>query len=300
MRDGDCVSFLQWCLPRMGLRWRGFRRVRGTVCKRVSRRLRELGLSDVGGYRDYLIDHPDEWVRLEEFCRIPISRFWRDRAVFDWLAETALPRLAAQAATRGDGLVRCWSAGCASGEEAYSVRMAWAQHAERACPEAGIEIIATDVDRTMIDRARAGRYEEGSFRDLPAAWRESGFTREGETFLVRDEMRDGVTFVLQDLLSAAPDGLFDLVLCRNVAFTYFDADGQREALARIASKLRPEGLLVIGGHEELPGDALGFEQAADAMPVYRRARDVSASLHKRPAWAEAANPGPAHQTPRRT
>ncbi len=280
MRDRDCVAFLRWCLPQMGLRWRGFRKVRRTVCKRVTRRMRVLGLADVAAYESYLGEHPSEWGRLDAFCRIPISRFWRDRAVFDWLAADALPARAAAAARRRDPVVRCWSAGCASGEEPYSLRMAWAQQAEIAQLSARIEIIATDAEEIMIARAQAGRYSEGSLRSLPPDWRARAFARDGDLFVLRPAPRDGVVFRQQDLRKAWPDGPFDIILCRNGAFTYFDTDGQCEILVRIVERLRPDGLLIIGGHEQLPEGGPAFVLAADSLPVYRRAdliRDRTAS-----------------------
>ncbi len=124
MTNDECVAFLQWCLPRLGMRWAGFRKVRKTVCKRVARRLHTLGLPDADAYRRYLVGHEAEWPRLDAMCRIPISRFWRDRGVFDLLADEVFPALATAAAARGDNCLRVWSAGCASGEEPYSVRLA--------------------------------------------------------------------------------------------------------------------------------------------------------------------------------
>jgi len=125
VRDQDCVRFLQTCLPRLGLNWAGYRKVRRTVCKRIGRRMRELGLSDIAAYGQLLEHSPEELARLDAFCRIPISRFYRDRAVFDALGRTLLPDLAKRAGTRGDREVRCWSAGCASGEEVYTLRLLW-------------------------------------------------------------------------------------------------------------------------------------------------------------------------------
>ncbi len=93
--------------------------MRGTVCKRVARRIRALGLADVAAYCAVLEADTSEWRRLDAMCRIPISRFWRDRDVFDSLARDVFPLLAAAAVERGDALVRVWSAGCASGEEPY-------------------------------------------------------------------------------------------------------------------------------------------------------------------------------------
>ncbi len=271
MRDSDCVAFLQVSLPRLGLRWRGYRKVRRTVCKRIARRLRELGLRDLDAYQAYLADHAEEWQRLDTFCRIPISRFWRDRALFDWLAETAFPALAATAAHRDDPVVRCWSAGCASGEEAYSLRLAWAQHAEAAWPSTRIEITATDADETMVARAQAGRYSAGSVRELAPSVRESVFDRDDDEFILRDEAKQGVMIALQDLRKAWPDGFFDVIACRNCVFTYFSAERQRHSLNRLTQRLAPGGLLIIGGHERLPDDKGRFAPAANGLPVYRLA-----------------------------
>ena len=83
MRNEECVLFLQWALPQLNLRWKGFRRVRQQVCKRIQRRLKELELPDFNAYRFYLKTHPEEWLVLDSYCQITISRFYRDRDVFN-------------------------------------------------------------------------------------------------------------------------------------------------------------------------------------------------------------------------
>lgn len=269
MRDRDCVEFLQWCLPRLGLRWPGYRKVRGTVCKRVGRRLRALGLVGLDAYRDVLAADTREWEHLEAFCRIPISRFWRDRGVFERLGRDVLPALAADVRARGERLVRCWSAGCASGEEAYSLRIAWREEVQPGFPAAEISILGTDAEPTMIARAVAARYGAGSLKDLPAAWRESAFDRDDGAFQLRPELKHGVVFRLQDIREKQPDGPFDLILCRNLVFTYFQEPLQRAVLERIDCRLRGGGVLVIGSHERLPDGAPGYARL-DGLPVYRK------------------------------
>src|SRR5262245_42618359 len=111
MRDPECVGFLQWALPRMGLRWQGFRRVHGQVCKRIGRRLRALGITDLGDYRRTLEKTPEEWAALEGLCRVSISRFCRDRALWSLLGDPVLPALAAEASRGGERALRAWSAG---------------------------------------------------------------------------------------------------------------------------------------------------------------------------------------------
>src|SRR5688572_10367475 len=93
MTDAECVDLLQWALPRLGLRWQGFRKVRRQVCRRLSRRIAELGLSEAGSYRAYLESNEQEWDALAALCRVTISRFWRDRAVFEALRDEVLPQL---------------------------------------------------------------------------------------------------------------------------------------------------------------------------------------------------------------
>ena len=171
--DADCVAFLQWALPELGLRWRGFRKVRGQVNKRLRRRLQALGLPDLAAYRSYLDGNADEWSTLRILCRITISRYYRNRRVFDGLAESVLPELASLAVQRGDLRLRCWSAGCASGEEVYTVAILWRSCLASRYPELDLRIVGTDVDERVLERARAARFEAGSLRELPASWREA-------------------------------------------------------------------------------------------------------------------------------
>lgn len=269
MKNDDCIAFLQWCLPRLGLRWAGFRRVRGTVCKRIAKRIRALGLADVAAYRARLETDHDEWPRLDAMCRIPISRFWRDRGVFDSLAQDVLPALAAAARDRGDRGLSIWSAGCASGEEPYSLRLAWSLEAEAAFPSLSVRIVATDADGTMLARARAGLYQRGALRDMPRHLSDRAFEVSDDFYEVRELLRRDVTFLQQDIRRALPDGPFDLILCRNLVFTYFATPTQAELLGRICQRLRPGGALVIGAHEPLPPSGPPLVRWDGPGPVYR-------------------------------
>ncbi|MFQ6019029.1 MAG: CheR family methyltransferase [Kiloniellaceae bacterium] len=271
MRNEDCVRFLKWCLPRLRLRWPGYRKVRKTVCKRITRRLRDLGLDDLDGYRALLAEDPEEWARLDAFCRIPVSRFCRDRQVFEAVGRRILVELAERAAARGAREVRCWSAGCASGEEAYSLRLVWDLSGEPAGRGVRLAILGTDADEAMLTRAAAACYERASLKDLPAPWLEQAFTRRGTRLCLRPEFRRGISFRQEDIRTARPAGRFDLILCRNLVFTYFEASLQEELLGEIDRKLRPGGFLVIGAHERLPKGAITSVRAEGTLPVYRKA-----------------------------
>ena len=269
--DRTCVGFLQWALPRMGLRWAGLRRVRRQVCRRIGRRLGALGMRDIAAYRAHLERHPDEWWMLDGLCRIPISRFYRDREVFAHLGRAVLPELARAAAARGETRLRCWSAGCASGEEPYSLSLAWAFEAATRAPRLGFEIVATDAEPHLIERARAARYGAGSLKDLPPGWRERAFDAADGLFALHREFRACVGLESQDIRAHAPPGRFDLVLCRNMAFTYFAEPVQRAVLGRIAGALVGGGALVIGAHERLPEGAADVAPWEAKLGVWRKA-----------------------------
>lgn len=260
------MRFLQWALPRLRLRWAGYRKVRGQVCKRLARRLRELELPDLAAYEAFLSRHPDEWKRLDGLCRITISRFYRDRGVFDYLGVAVLPELTRAARDRG---VRCWSAACASGEEPYTLALLW-RYAD--IPSgASISVLATDSDEHLLARANEGTYETSSLKDLPADWRRESFEHVGGGFRLRDSMREPVRFARCDVREGLPEGPFDLILCRNLVFTYFDDALQREVLSGLTDRLAKGGALVIGVHETLPEGDFGLEVWNARAGVYRRA-----------------------------
>ena len=269
MTDSDCTAFLQWALPQLELRWPGFRKVRRQVCKRLRARMRELGLADYAAYRARLAADPAEWRVLDECCHITISRFFRDRGIFEAVRRQLLPAIAAQARHEGRE-VRVWSAGCASGEEPYSVKILWDAEVAPACPGVALAITATDVDAGMLKRAHEGCFEASSLHELPPPLIDTAFDRVGARYCVKPEHRAGIAFLYQDLRAEMPPGPFDLILCRYVVFTYFAEPLQRTMLTRMLERLRPGGYLVIGTHEKLPGDVAGLEAFAGAPQIFRK------------------------------
>jgi chemotaxis protein methyltransferase CheR len=270
VNDASCVAFLRWALPRLHLRWPGFRKVRRQVCRRIGRRILELELADTTAYRAYLETHPEEWRRLDALCWIPISRFYRDRRVFDHLGRVVLPELAEEAAARGEEELRCWSAGCASGEEPYTMSLIWALQLRDRFPGVTLRIMATNADSNLLRRARRGSYSASSLKDLPPEWREKAFARVGERFCLAPDFRAGVEFQLQDIRWQLPAERFHLVLCRNLVFTYFDEGQQRRCLQRIDDSVELGGILVIGTHESLPSGATRFSPRAEGLGFFQK------------------------------
>ena len=171
---------------------------------------------------------------------------------------------------RGDRTLRIWICGRASGEEAYTLAILWDARVAARIPGMDLEIMGTDADPRMLERARRGAYTASSIRDLPEDLRRAAIESAGELFRVRDRIREEVAWLCQDLRVEAPPGAFDLILCRNLVLTYFDEALQREVMDRVLAALRPGGALVIGPHERLPALALECEPWNAKLPIYRR------------------------------
>ena len=253
----------------MGLRWAGFRKVRRTVRKRLNRRLRDLDLVDLAAYRERLTNDPAEWAVLDEICRIPISRFYRDRRVFDIISERIYPDCATQAQQNYRQIIRVFSAGCASGEEPYTLSLIWHAHMAERCPQCRLDILATDIDDHMLRRAAAGCYSPGAFKDMPADLVAEGFCKSDSDLCLRPRFRDSVRFEKSDLRESVPGGPFDLILCRNTAFTYFSMKNQKTVLSRLDAVLRPRGYLILGSHETLP-DTAGFNRLEPGLAIFQK------------------------------
>ena len=265
-----CTAFLQWSLPRLGLRWAGFRKVRRQVCRRLRRRLEVLHLPDLTAYREHLEHNADEWRQLDGFCRITISRFYRDRGVFNHLRTEVLPALCRDLQQAGEKTLNCLSLGCCGGEEPFTLRLIWHFELGQRFPDVNLEILATDSDPQSLARAARGCYGAGSLKDLPLEWRGAAFDADDEVYCLRREFRHAVKFLEQDLRDGLPAGVFHLVLCRNLVFTYFDEAGQGRSAANLAERMPKGGILVLGKHERLPADCPGFEILSEHNAIYRR------------------------------
>jgi len=288
MTDADCIAFLQWALPKLHLRWPGFRNVRRQVCRRIDRRRAALGLADVAGYRRLLEASADEWRVLDELCRVTISRFARDRAVWAELAADVLPRLARDAGRTARTSVRAWSAGCGAGEEPFTLAIAWELAITPHWPDLELDVLATDIDDVQLGRAATASFPTGTLRELADEWRYAAFNHvEGQERL-RDRFRSHVRFARHDVRTAPPEGgPFDLVLCRNLAFTYFDEPVQRRVAASLRAVLRPGGVLVVGVHEHLPDGTPGFFLSSRCLYVATGNADAARATEPPPTRSES-------------
>ena len=270
MEDDICVRFLQWLLPQLHMRWPGFRKVRKQVCKRIHRRISELGLSDADDYRRYLQSHADEWAVVDHLCRVTVSRFYRDKVVLEHVRSEVLPELARAAMVAGDTQLCGWSIGCAMGEEAYSLVLIWDKTVGADFPQLDIQVIGSDIDEVLLQRATRACYAYGSVKALPQDWLNSAFTHQNDEYCLDTRLRNKARFIKQDIRQKIATGPFHIVFCRNMAFTYYETGLQLEVLAHIRNSLVDGGALVIGGHESLPEGFSGFEQWSKQQAIFRK------------------------------
>lgn len=229
--------------------------------RRIRAFARRHGLERLDDYLELLAHDESERNAFLDRMTINVSQLWRNPGQWDLLRKTILPELAATA-----GRLRIWSAGCSYGAEAYSL----AAVALEAIPDARIEVLGTDIDRRVVERARAGMFDREDTRAVPPASLERWFQPEGEWWRANDELRRRVRFEVGDLLqSPVPPAAFDLVLCRNVVI-YFKEDVRDRLHERLASSLRPGGFLMVGSTERINASAsIGLETAHPF--TYRRA-----------------------------
>ena len=270
-KDDACVRFLQWALPQLQMRWPGFRRVRSQVCKRLQGRMRELQISDFSRYQRYCEQHTDEWRRLDQYCRVTVTRFYRDKMVFTYLAEEVLPALARDVVAKGRDKLSCWSVGCASGEEPYTLALLWHFLMRNHFPALELKILASEVNETLIARAKTACYAYATIKNLPDPWREQAFINENDHYCLLPEFQQPVSFWMHDVRQGMPSGTFDLILCRNLVFTYYNDGLQRKLLQQFHQVLKPNGFLLLGVHEKLPDqDGEYFRPWSQRLGIYQK------------------------------
>src|SRR5262249_3616332 len=221
---------------------------RSSLVRRVDRRVAQVGVADYQEYLDYLQVHQDEFTALFNTILINVTGFFRDPDAWDYLRTESLPPLLA--ARRPDAPIRVWSAGCASGEEAYTLAITLAelvgvdQFAER------VKIYATDVDDEGLVQARQGAYGERAVEGVPPELLETYFEKANGRYIFRKDLRRSVIFGRNDLVQDAPISRIDLLVCRNTLM-YFNSETQARILGRFHFALTDGGFLFLGKAEML-------------------------------------------------
>ncbi len=238
-----------------------------TIMRRIIRRMAVVGQRTMPDYLAYLEAHSEEVGDLVEAFLINVTQFLRDEEAFNYLKNEILPVLISRARER-DRVLRFWSAGCATGEEPYSLAMLLLEQLGPELPQWSIKIFATDLDEAAINFARRGYYTENHFRDFPPEFRDRYFEHVDQNYRITKALRQIVIFGLQDLSRSAPFPRIDLVLCRNVLI-YFTPELQDYVINQFAFSLYPGGVLMLGKAESIHPSQVKFEQISKPWKVYR-------------------------------
>ena len=266
--DRQFTTFLEQLRERSGIDFGAYKPP--TILRRLRHRMAATGTDDLNAYVRHIQRHPDEYQRLISSFLINVTEFFRDPELFAHLRDEVLPSLLDQAKGRGE--LRIWSAGCATGEEAYSLAILVLELLGDDAEELTVRIFATDIDNEAIAYARRGVYPKASLRAIPPDYVDRYFTPLNGAYEINKRVRSLVVFGQHDLGQRAPFPRIDLALCRNVLI-YFTPDLQKRTLQLFAFSLRDGGNLVLGKAEtvsQLP-EAFALEQPR--LKVYRRVGD---------------------------
>jgi len=239
-----------------------------TILRRIGRRMAVTHNAGIRDYADYLRAHPDEVGELVKAFLIKVTGFFRDPEAFEIIRDMIVPRLIERARENGR-VLRVWSAGCATGEEAYSIALLLADQLGADFSEWNAKIFATDVASDAIAFARRGLYPENVLKDLPGDYRNRFFERMDQGFRVSKTLRQAVIFGQQDISRGVPFPRIDLVVCRNVLI-YLKPELQQTVLDLFAYSLhQSQGFLFLGKAETARPTKATFELVDKRWKIYR-------------------------------
>ena len=291
--DGRFDALLEYLRRTRGFNFAGYKRA--SLMRRIIRRMQQVAIDDYGDYLDYLEVHPDEFGQLFDAILINVTEFFRDPLAWDSLRAEAIPHIIADKVP-GDS-IRVWSAGCATGAEAYSLAIVLAEALGIEQFRERVKIYATDIDEGTLAKARLACYEARDVQGVPPELLEKYFTLAANRYTFHKELRRAVIFGRHDLMQDAPISRIDLLVCRNTLM-YFNSDAQARILERLHFALTEQGYLFLGKAETL----LSYHHIFMAVDIKRRifAKVARGALRQRSnfvsraAAAMSAERPPAH------
>jgi two-component system CheB/CheR fusion protein len=239
---------------------------KGTIGRRIERRMAMAGIKDSNRYLDQLTKNPAELQRLTNDLFINVTRFFRDAGAFDALAEKIVPEL-----VRGhppNRPIRIWVVGCSTGEEAYSIAMVFLEAIAAAQRNITLQIFASDIDEDAIAFAREGVYPASIEANVPPARLSRFFCKEEQSYQVSRELREPIVFSVHDLLADPPFSRLDLISCRNLLI-YLRPEVQQKVLSLFHFALGEGGILFLGTSESVGGASDDFDPIIKNQRIYR-------------------------------
>jgi two-component system CheB/CheR fusion protein len=266
--DPAFEGLLRFLRENRGFDFTGYKRP--SLTRRVRKRMAEVGVEEFEAYQDYLQVHPNEFAELFNTILINVTSFFRDAEAWDYLADEIVPRILK--AKTPNSTIRMWSAGCASGEEAYSLVMMMAEAMGMEACRRHLKIYATDVDEEDLERARRGSYKAEALEPIPLEIREKYFERSNSNgrYVFRRDLRRTLVFGRHDLMHDAPISRLDLLLCRNTLI-YFNREAQDRIVARFHFALKDDGYIFLGRAETMLVHEQLFEPVAMEHRVFCKA-----------------------------
>ena len=259
--NGTLEVLLDYLRRSRGFDFTGYKRT--SLSRRVQKRMQDVGADTYLSYLDLLEVDPDEFTQLFNTILLNVTSFFRDPPTWDYLSGEVMPQLAA--GKGADEPIRVWSAGCASGEEAYTLAMIAAEALGAETVRERVKIYATDVDEEALAQARQARYDARRVEGVPPELLERYFERSGDEYVFSKDLRRSVIFGRHDLIQDAPISRIDLLVCRNTLM-YLNSETQARVLARFSFALREGGYLTLGKAEML----LAHSNVFTSMDLKRR------------------------------
>ena len=290
--DPALESLLEYLKQSRGFDFTAYKR--SSLARRIDKRLQVHGLEHYSEYLDFLEVHPTEFNHLFNTILINVTSFFRDPPYWEYLATEVLPSILA-AKPPADPM-RVWSAGCSSGEEAYTAAMILAEAVGVDQFRERVKVYATDVDEEALKTARQASYGPKDVEVIPPLLVEKYFSREKSLFVFDKDLRRSVIFGRHDLVQDAPISRVDLLICRNVLM-YFNAESQGRILARFHFALNDGGVLFLGRAETLSPHGNTFEPTDLARRIFRKA--PKSSLVERAQLFDQATSAPNAALPAR-
>lgn len=255
---------------------------RATLLRRIERRMQVTRQPTLPDYAEFLSGSGQEAALLLQDVLISVTNFFRDRMAFEALERALVAELFEHGPSQDR--VRAWVAGCATGEEAYSVAMLLLEHSNNLGALRGVQVFATDVDERALAVARAGLYPESIATDVPPGRLRHFFDRQPGQYRVSRMLRERVTFSVHNLLRDPPFSRLDLVCCRNLLI-YLDRAAQRQLLETFHFAMRPGALLFLGSAETADAAPEHFTIVDRKHRIYR-ASTTAGERRARPALGE--------------
>ena len=257
-------------LDHFGYSWEGYRRVRRGVKKRISRHMQQLGCRNIDEYLHSLDKDEEARKHCECLMSVSVSRFFRDRNLWKIIEDQILPTIIKEDRKR----VKVWSAGCACGEEVYSLKILWESLWGRLDPMPELEIWATDINPVHLRRAQDGMYPLSSLKEVPQELREIYFVRheEGGLYRIAPSLKKGVLWKVHNLFFELEEFDFQIIFLRNSILTYYQDELKRSAFGKVMGCLALGGFLIIGSHERLPFESKDLIPYSGQSYIFKKIR----------------------------